>query len=244
MASRRPWRDRLRTWTRNRRLVWGVVLGVVLAAAAVVTFVLTTDFSWSIVTAWIDRLDPVAVLPLMAVLPIGGFPIALVYLIAGARFGPAWGGVVVAGVTLVHLLGTWLIARSVLRRPLQRWIERRNGHIPVVPPDEQAAVCLVAVLAPGLPYFVRNYALALAGIRLRCYLGVCLPLYVARSYVTILLGDVSSDPRPWKIVTLVIVDVLKVAICAGVIWHLRRHHRKFHGAEPAGPPESSNSGGE
>ena len=118
-----------------------------------------------------------------------------------------------------------------MRAPLQRFIERRHTHLPHIPEDEQAAVCVIAALVPGLPYVVRNYLLALAGIKLRYYFWVCLPIYVARSYVTILMGDMSSDPTRNKIIVLVIIDVLKVAICALVIWRLRVHHRKYHGHE-------------
>jgi uncharacterized membrane protein YdjX (TVP38/TMEM64 family) len=207
---------------------WLVVLAV--AAVAVVFFVLRyTNLTYAEVLEWIAGLNPLAVVPLMALLPIVGFPISVVYLVAGARFGPVLGGVVVTVVTTVHLLGTYLIARSFLRAPLQRFIERRHAHLPEIPVDEQAAVCLIAALVPGLPYVVRNYLLALAGVRLRYYLGVCLPIYVARSYVTILLGDMTSDPSRTKIILLIIVDILKVAICALVIWRLREHHRKYHG---------------
>jgi uncharacterized membrane protein YdjX (TVP38/TMEM64 family) len=215
--------------TRHKGKLWWLAGAVVLALAAAGLTLHYTDLSWTIVREWIDALNPLAVLPLMAVLPIVGFPISLVYLFAGARFGPIWGGVVVAGVTVVHLLGTHLIARSFLREPLQRWIERRHAHLPQIPEDEQAAVCVIAALVPGLPYVVRNYLLPLAGVRLRYFFWVCLPIYVARSYVTILLGDMSSDPSRNKIIILIVVDVLKVAICALVIWRLRVHHRKYHG---------------
>ena len=60
-------------------------------------------------------------------------------------------------------------------------------------------------------------------------LWVCVPIYVARSYVTILLGNLSSDPSKMGLVVLIIFDVLKVGICALVIWRLRVHHRKYHG---------------
>jgi uncharacterized membrane protein YdjX (TVP38/TMEM64 family) len=216
---------------RHRAKLWwvaAVVIAVVAGAGLVLRY---TDLTWASVSDWIDALNPVAVLPLMALLPIVGFPISVVYLVAGARFGPVGGGVVVAAVTTVHLLGTYVIARSFLRAPLQRFLERRHVHFPHIPEDEQAAICVIAALVPGLPYVVRNYLLALADIRLRYYLGVCLPIYVARSYVTILLGDMSSDPTRTKIIVLIVVDVLKVLICALVIWRLRVHHRKYHGHE-------------
>jgi len=215
----------------NKRAIWAVGGLIALGAAIVALIVLYTDLSWSMVTDWIDRVNPIAALPLMALLPIAGFPIAVVYLFAGARFGPVWGGVVVAGVTVIHLLGTHLIARSFLRAPLQRWIERKQKHLPQIPEDEQAAVCVIAALVPGLPYFVRNYLLALGGVKLKYFFTVVLPIYVARSYVTILLGDMGSDPSKQKLFILLGVDVLKVGICALVIWRLRVHHRKYHGSE-------------
>lgn len=233
---------------KNRRAVWSAIGLVALTIAAVALIILYTDLSWSNVTDWIDRLDPIAVLPLMALLPIAGFPIAIVYLIAGARFGPLWGGVVVAGVTMVHLAGTYLVTRSFLRAPLKRFIEKRHAHLPDIPDDEQAAVCLIAALVPGLPYVVRNYLLALAGVKLRYYFWVCLPVYVARSYVTILMGDMSSNPSQTRIIVLILVDILKVAICGFVIWRLRRHHQKYHGgpgheagadAAGVGPPNAA-----
>jgi len=214
---------------KNRHAIWTIIGVAAVVIATVALIILYTDLSWVNVTDWIADLDPVAVLPLMALLPIAGFPIAIVYLVAGARFGPLWGGVVVAGITVVHLAGTHLIAKSFLRQPLRRFIEKRHAHLPEIPVDEQAAVCLIAALVPGLPYFVRNYVLALADVKLRYYFGVCVPVYVARSYVSILFGDMSSDPTSTKIIVLVIVDVLKVAICALVIWRLRVHHRKYHG---------------
>lgn len=224
--------------TKNKRTLW-IVVGVIAALIGIaVLAVLASGISWTTVKeGWarminsIDHLHPAAVLPLMALLPIAGFPIAVVYLVAGARFGPVVGGLVVLGVTAVHLLGTYLVGRSVLRGPLQRYIERKHKHLPEVPRDEHAAVAVIATLVPGLPYFVRNYLLVLAGVRLSVFFTVCLPIYVARSYVTILLGNLSSDPSKLGLLVLLSVDVLKVGICALVIWRLRVHHRKFHGHE-------------
>ncbi len=228
--------------------------GVALLAAAAGYVLFFTDFdierlyaAFARLNTMLARLDAIALIPLMAVLPIFGFPIAVVYLVAGARFGPALGGVVVAGITAVHLAGSYLIGRSIFRAPLERWLEKKQHHLPQVPEDEQAAVGVIAALIPGLPYFVRNYLLVLAGVRLKYLLAVVLPVYLARSYVTILLGDLSSDPTRRGLAILVIVDALKVAICALVIWRLRAHHRKHHGhheqGHDRGHPAAPQSGG-
>jgi uncharacterized membrane protein YdjX (TVP38/TMEM64 family) len=216
---------------KKRKAIWTLVAGMALFALLVIGLYAFTEFDLGKLRLWIDGLSPWAVVPLAAFLPVVGFPVVVTYLVAGARFGPWWGGVVVAGATAVHLALTYLIANSFLRAPLQRFIAKRHFHLPQIPIDEQPAIALVAALAPGLPYVVRNYLLALAGVRLRVLMWVCLPVYVARSYVTILLGDLGADPSRRRLLILVGVDCLKVVICAAVIWWLRRHHRKYHAHE-------------
>jgi uncharacterized membrane protein YdjX (TVP38/TMEM64 family) len=222
-----------------KKRTWWIAAGIVVVLGAAVAFTLFyTELDWRQLQRAFARLgaamndvNAAAMIPLMAVLPVFGFPIGLVYVAAGARFGPWLGGVVVTVVTVVHLLLTWAIARSVLRRPLEWMIAKRHQQLPHVPDDEQAAVSLIAVLVPGIPYFVRNYLLALAGVRLRIYFWICLPIYVARSYVAIMLGDMSDNPSGRTLLILVGVDGLKLVVCAFVIWRLRQHHRKFHGHE-------------
>lgn len=216
---------------KHKRAAWGVVAGVVLFIGAVALILVYTDLSWGGIIGWIDHVHPAVALPLMAVLPILGFPISIVYLFAGVRFGPIGGGLVVAAITAVHMLGTYLISNSFLRAPLQRFIEKRHKHLPAIPEDEQAMVCVIATLVPGLPYFIRNYVLALGGVKLKYFFTVCVPIYVARSYVTILLGDMGGEPTKQKLFILLGVDALKIGICAFVIWRLREHHRKHHGHE-------------
>lgn len=178
----------------------------------------------------IGGLHAVPLIAAMALLPIFGFPIMPVYVVAGVRFGLLGGGAVVAFATAVHLLGTYLIARSFLRRPVERVLGRWHAHLPHIPRDEEPAVALIAALIPGLPYFVRNYLLALAGVRLRIYFSICLPIYVARSYVSILLGDFGADdPGGKQFFIVAAFETLKVVICGLVIWWLRVHHRRVHG---------------
>lgn len=236
-----------RTWI----LLGGFVLGLAVAIGLVL---LLTDLDMGSVrrgferlNVALERLNPAAVVPLMAILPIFGFPIGLVYLVAGARFGPLAGGLIVTVVTAIHLLGSYYIGRSFLRGPIERFIEKRHHHLPQVPADEQVLVCVIAALVPGLPYVVRNYLLVLAGVRLKIMFWVCLPIYVARSFATILLGSLSGDPSRRGLYILLAVDALKLAVCAFVIWRLREHHRKFHpadghhGPDVAAPPTGAGS---
>lgn len=215
---------------------WWVVVGLVLLAVAAVVWLLLTHFDWAAVSEAIARLDAIPLVVAMCALPLVGFPILPVYLVAGARFGPGMGGIIVTIATSAHLVGTYIIARTVLRRPLERLLVRWHAHLPEIPRDEEAMVSLIAALVPGLPYVVRNYLLAMAGLRLRVYFWICLPVYVARSYVSILLGDMSDNPSRNRFIVLGAVELVKVVICGIVIWRLRVHHRRFHGASPADVP--------
>jgi uncharacterized membrane protein YdjX (TVP38/TMEM64 family) len=220
----------------RRAIAWATGILLVIAGLIAGIFVFSDlevaevmhKIDWSGFTERVGRLNPILMLAAMAILPVFGFPVSVVYLLAGVRFGPLWGGVVVASVTAVHLLASYGIARSVFRRPLQRFIEKRHKRLPRIPDDEQAMVALIVALVPGPPYLVRIYLLALADMKLRIYFWVALLVFTVRSYVTILLGDLSSDPSGRRLVILVIVDAAKIVICAAVIWWLRVHHRRHH----------------
>ncbi|MEO7414899.1 MAG: VTT domain-containing protein [Opitutaceae bacterium] len=185
----------------------------------------TTGFDWARLQQSIASLNGPLVFALMATLPVAGFSIGIVYLVAGVKFGPVLGGVAVAGATAIHLLLTHWVSRSFLREPLLRLLARKKHHLPEIPPGENAAISVMAALVPGVPYFARNYLLALSGVPLRTYFWICLPIYVARSYVTIFLGDLSSDPSRRGLIVLVAVYAVKLGVCAFLIARLRRRYQ-------------------
>lgn len=222
---------RRRLWRPNRWIVAGAV--VLAAAATGAAILLWREIDWTGVTQFVARLDAVPLVLAMSLLPLLGFPILPVYLVAGARFGAIGGGAVVTLVSAAHLVGSYIVARTVLRGPLQRLLARWHTHLPEIPRDEEPMVAFIAALIPGLPYFARNYLFAMAGLRLRIYFWISLPIYVARSYVSILVGHLSSAPDRNRLIMLAGVETLKVVICAIVLWRLRQHHRRYHAAADA-----------
>lgn len=203
---------------------WKWTLVAVFAALAIV-WVSSAGFDWAALQDRIAALNAALVFVVMATLPVAGFSVGIIYLVAGAKFGPLLGGVAVAGATAIHLLLTHWISRSFLREPLLRFLARRKHQLPVIPPGENAAISVMAALVPGVPYFARNYLLALSGVPLRTYFWICLPIYVARSYVTIFLGDLSGDPSRRGFIILIAVYVVKLGICAYLIARLRRRYK-------------------
>lgn len=212
---------------------WLKITVGVIVIAVVVCLVLFTEIDAESIHREIERVNPVVAVLLMATLPVFGLSIAAVYLVAGAMFGPLWGGVVVAGITAVHLLLTHWIGRSFLRKPLLRYMQKRDHHLPELQPGEEVAVSLMTSLVPGIPYILRNYWLSLSGIPLRTYFWVCLPVYVVRSYITLVLGDLSTHANTRQLVTLGIVLAVKLTICALLFKWLRDRRHRSAAAHPA-----------
>src|SRR5258708_2048279 len=82
-ASHAP-RRRMK-WRKRDLILWGVGLAVLIAA--VVTLVVSDTIDFKAISEAISRLNPVLVIVLMALLPLAGFSISIVYLVVGARFG-------------------------------------------------------------------------------------------------------------------------------------------------------------
>jgi uncharacterized membrane protein YdjX (TVP38/TMEM64 family) len=215
---------------------WWKIIVVTIAIGVGAWLLWRSDFSLKQLTNTIAGFNSFVVLLLMAALPIGGFSIGVMYVVAGIKFGPVLGGVAVAGATAVHLLATHWICQTVLRERLKRFLERRKHRLPAVPEGENASVAAMAALVPGLPYFSRNVLLALTTVPLRVYFWICLPIYVVRSYVAILIGDIGTDLNRRTLIILGLVYALKLGICGYLIMRFRRRlklTRQSRNREPA-----------
>ena len=88
--------------------------------------------AWLVDLKWVHEhaqsLNGVLLFLLMAVLPLIGVPVSILYVVGGAKFGHTWGLVIAAAAIAIHLLGSWWIAHSWLKRPLEAlctgWAER------------------------------------------------------------------------------------------------------------------------
>ncbi len=208
---------------RRRRRFLGAV-GALAAVAAAVTLLVEVG-GWRELVDALDRADPVLTVLLMAALPPVGFSIGVVYVVAGLKFGLGWGGVVIAGVTAVHLVAMHGIARTWLQRPLAGLLARRGHRLPAVPPGAETSVAAMVALVPGPPYVLRNYGLALSGMELGRYFLPCVLIYTLRSYVTLALGHLGARPEGEGLAWLAAVFVAKLGICAVLVRRIRRRHR-------------------
>jgi uncharacterized membrane protein YdjX (TVP38/TMEM64 family) len=169
---------------------------------------------------------PVAFFTAMALLPAVAVPGSVFTLTAGPVFGERLGMPAVLALSLaaftVNLVLTYALARRALRPFLVKWIVRLGYKVPDVDAGDLTDLTIVLRVTPGIPFFVQNYLLGIAGVPLGRYLLIsCLAVWL---YTTgfVLFGDalLNGEGR----MAMVAVSVLVVA-AVGAHW-ARKHYGK------------------
>lgn len=168
------------------------------------------------------RMPAALALILLAILPLLGFPVSILHVAAGIRFGAVLGLPLVALTILLQLLASYAIVR-VWRTHFERarWVERVRKRIPK---GAHSSICIFAVLLPGAPYAGINYVLPITGVPLRTFILCCLPLHTLRSTVTVLFGDQSDNLTPARLAGLVAYALTVLGVS---FWMYRRLRRQF-----------------
>lgn len=205
------------------RLVAVAVL--ILAGLAVLSHYITIDM----VHEHADRLDGFVAFVLLTVLPLVGFPVSVLHVAAGIRFGTGLGFALVATSIILQLLASYVLVHSFRRKFSKRLAPVQEK----IPRGAHSAMCLFAMLIPGVPYFAKNYVLPLLGVPLSTYLMVCAPVHMVRSSVAIFLGDKSDDLTPGRIVALVIYFSATVFASWWMFRRLRSQMKKSGSLPPA-----------
>jgi uncharacterized membrane protein YdjX (TVP38/TMEM64 family) len=166
------------------------VLGPV--AVAVLLAALWLLWNYQDLLAWKQEAGALPFFALMAVLPLLGVPMTPFFVLAGAMFGAVTGLIGSAVALAVNLLlGHW-VAHSALRPYLTRFLQQRTRYrLPDLGADVQDAVRFTVLvrLAPGVPLFLKNYVLGLAGIPLRSYFWLSMLLTGVYGVGFVLLGE-------------------------------------------------------
>lgn len=225
-AAPGPWRERLRERLRGltrRQILWG--LFAVLCGAGLILGWRHLDIE--AFHEWAESQSALLVTALVGVLPLGGFPVSALHLVAGVRF-PFWPALFVVLITTVFQhAAAWALVRLLPARTFGR-LDKWRGKLADAGHREAAVLCS---LVPGMPYTVQLYLLPVIGSPLSVLCLISAPLHTARATVTILLGNISDDLSAARIAGLV---AYYLAIVLGCGFALRRLRRRLRAEETRG----------
>lgn len=195
-------------------LVRGVLAGAVLVAVAM----LWGRFDVAEWAARARRWPAVPVLAAIAVLPLAGFPVSWLHVMAGVRFGLGGGmGAVALTSVLHHVLG-WALVRVLPGR----WLARLEPWRRQLAGAGHRDATLLCCLLPGMPYTAQLYLLPLMGTPFPLMFGLSSLLHTARAVVTILVGDLSDELTPGRLALLGAYYLLLCTLSALAVRRLRR----------------------
>jgi uncharacterized membrane protein YdjX (TVP38/TMEM64 family) len=140
---------------------------------------------------WIDEIQtwPAFLFFLMvALLPLIGFPISPLFIIAGIRFGVGWAIPFCLTALAMNLIISHWISTKVLHNFLQRIANKWNYSIPKVS-HKNAAKWVFIVRISGAPLAVQNYLLGLSYVPFWPYLWVSLASQAPVAIGVIVFGE-------------------------------------------------------
>ncbi len=163
-------------------------------------------------------LPGVGVIAAITLLPLAGFPVSWLHLIAGVRFDFLGGMLVVAVTSVLHHVLGWALVRLLPARffaRLEPWRAKLRGA-------GHRDATLLCCLLPGMPYTVQLYLMPVMGVPFHLMFGLSAALHTARAVVTILFGDISDDLTPPRVAALVAYYVVLFGVSALALRGLRR----------------------
>lgn len=206
----------------HRPLLRGVLVALGVAALA---FIVWTAWDRDLITRWKESASPLPFFTGMALAPAIGLPISPLFVLAGATFGRR---VALLGSLLAlaaNLALCYFIARTGLRRWLMRLMRRFDYDLPDFEKKYRGAwrFTLMVKATPGIPQFVKNYGLGVAGVPFGLYFATSMVVSGAYGVALIVLGDsLFRHDRSRSI----LVGGAVVVLAAAIWWWRKRRARE------------------
>lgn len=160
------------------------------------------------------------------ILPLIGFPVGILLLLAGIRFGFVGGMVVAAVGVIFHNLVAYRISHGWLRERVKARFERAGYAIPDMKAQHRLWLTLLFTAVRGPPYVSKLYLLALTDIPARIYFGVGAAVHILFCLIPVGAGSaVMSFDAKW---IYFFFGVSTVVIFVGYLF--RKHFVKSPGA--------------
>jgi uncharacterized membrane protein YdjX (TVP38/TMEM64 family) len=193
---------------RPKKLIGTAFLLVALAA---VLWYYRDHLSRDAIVAFAENLSLAWFLAAFLVLPLVGFPITPLLVVAGIRFGFAGGMAVATGVMFLHKIAAFQLTHGWFRERLRNRLARAGYAIPAIDPKHQAWFTALFAAIHGPPYAAKLYLLALTDVPFRIYLWVGAPVYAFFCVIPVGAGSAVDTLKPWVIYTVVGMSIAMLA---------------------------------
>lgn len=154
------------------------------------------DLDRESILAYGMSLPPALLIAAFFVLPLAGFPVSVLLVVIGLRFGIAWGMIIVTLGMFFHLLVVHGIARSGMREKMRRRIAAFGYEIPPIKENHRLWFTTLFASIHGPPYAAKLYLLALTDLPFRYHCGIALPVYIGFSLLPVSAGKVVMNLDP------------------------------------------------
>ena len=138
---------------------------------------------------YLEDTEPWVFFSAFVILPLAGFPVSPFYLIAPGLYGRGPSISFVGAAIAVHLVIVFWISSWLFRSLAMRLISRSRYRLPRIFSSEYVKITVALRITPGIPFFVQNYLLGLAGIPFRVFFLVSWPIQLAWAVAFIFLGE-------------------------------------------------------
>jgi uncharacterized membrane protein YdjX (TVP38/TMEM64 family) len=163
------------------------------------------------------------------VLPLIGFPITPLLVVAGIRFGFAGGMALAAGVIFFHNVAAFRLTHGLFRVRLRNRLARAGYGIPAIDPTHRVWFTALFAAIHGPPYAAKLYLLALTEVPFRVFLWVGAPIYTFFCVIPVGAGSAVDTLKPWVIYALVGLSIALLA--AGLL--LKRRCKPARSEDPS-----------
>ncbi len=197
---------------------WPWVKGVlVVLGAAALALIAWSAWDRGLIARWKETARPLPFFTGMAIAPAVGFPISPLFVLAGATFGRRVGLVGSMLALAANLALCYWIARSGLRPWLVRLLRRFDYELPDFEKKYKGSwrFTLMVKATPGIPQFVKNYGIGVAGVPFPLYFGSSMLLSGAYAVALNVLGESLFRHES---VRSVIIACAVVLLAIGVWW--------------------------
>ena len=144
---------------------------------------------WDLLWGYLEATGPAIFFAAMVLLPIGPIPLSAFYLLGPILYGlgPFMAGTAIALVFNMSI--AYWVASGALRPLVEKLFARLGRGVPELKIHRASHVIIIVRVTPGIPYFIQNLSLGLAGVPFRSYLLISWPIQMGWALAFGVLGE-------------------------------------------------------